>query len=258
MIQYKTNYDKWAKYYDLIYEITPPDDSKIYKKYIKNSKSVLEMGIGTGRILLDFIQYNIEWTGIDNSEAMIEICKEKLEPLQPLKENVYLIKEDMAKLDIKKEKNSILNKKFDLIIYPSHSLMSVGDEKEQIKAICSGLKHLSKEGVLIFDLHNPNNYLLNNEYQLLGSKTIQNKKYLLHSKSDVDFEKKLHSNHQILETERDKIELKSHEYFLYLEDVIRISDELGFEIVNLYGNYNFEIFNEFSEEMIFICKKKHG
>ena len=103
-----------------------------------------------------------------------------------------------------------------------------------------------------------NNYLLNNEYQLLGSKTIQNKKYLLHSKSDVDFEKKLHSNHQILETERDKIELKSHEYFLYLEDVIRISDELGFEIVNLYGNYNFEIFNEFSEEMIFICKKKHG
>ena len=75
---------------------------------------------------------------------------------------------------------------------------------------------------------------------------------------DVDFEKKLHSNHQILETERDKIELKSHEYFLYLEDVIRISDELGFEIVNLYGNYNFEIFNEFSEEMIFICKKKHG
>ena len=90
------------------------------------------------------------------------------------------------------------------------------------------------------------------------TKTIQNKKYLLHSKSDVDFEKKLHSNHQILETERDKIELKSHEYFLYLEDVIRISDELGFEIVNLYGNYNFEIFNEFSEEMIFICKKKHG
>ena len=61
MIQYKTNYDKWAKYYDLIYEITPPDDSKIYKKYIKNSKSVLEMGIGTGRILLDFIQYNIEF-----------------------------------------------------------------------------------------------------------------------------------------------------------------------------------------------------
>ena len=33
MIQYKTNYDKWAKYYDLIYEITPPDDSKIYKKF---------------------------------------------------------------------------------------------------------------------------------------------------------------------------------------------------------------------------------
>ena len=57
---------------------------------------------------------------------MIEKCREKIEPLQPLKENVFLIKEDMTRLDIK-DKDSISNKKYDLVIYPSHSLMSVGD-----------------------------------------------------------------------------------------------------------------------------------
>jgi len=257
MIQYKTNYDKWAEYYDLIYQITPPYDSKLYEKFIQESTKVLEMGIGTGRILLEFIDRQVHWTGIDKFESMIEKCKEKIEPLQPLKENVFLIKEDMTRLDIK-ENDLISNKKYDLVIYPSHSLMSVGDEKMQIKALCSGLKHLDKEGILIFDLHNPNNYLTNDNYDLLGTKKIKNDNYNLYSKSKIDLENKLHSNYQILEKNNNKIELKSHEYFLYLEDVIRLSDELNFEIINLYGNYNLDSFNEFSDEMIFICKKKYG
>jgi len=257
MLDYKTDYNEWAEYYDVIYKIIPPEDFKIYKKFVKESSNILEMGIGTGRILLEFINYQVKWTGVDKFEGMIEKCKEKIEPLQPLKENVFLIQEDMTRLDIK-EKDSISNKKFDLIIYPSHSLMSVGDEKMQIKALCSGLKHLSDDGILIFDLHNPNNYLISDNYDLLGTKKIQNDNYSLFSKSDLDFEKKLHSNYQILEKNKNKIKLKSHEYFLYLEDVIRISDELNFEIINLYGSYNLDPFNEFSEEMIFICKNQNG
>tara|TARA_B100001142_G_scaffold302685_1_gene329434 strand:- start:6 stop:782 length:777 start_codon:yes stop_codon:yes gene_type:complete len=257
MLDYKTDYNEWAEYYDVIYKIISPEDFKIYKKFVKESSNILEMGIGTGRILLEFINYQVKWTGVDKFEGMIEKCKEKIEPLQPLKENVFLIQEDMTRLDIK-EKDSISNKKFDLIIYPSHSLMSVGDEKMQIKALCSGLKHLSDDGILIFDLHNPNNYLISDNYDLLGTKKIQNDNYSLFSKSDLDFEKKLHSNYQILEKNKNKIKLKSHEYFLYLEDVIRISDELNFEIINLYGSYNLDPFNEFSEEMIFICKNQNG
>jgi len=258
MIQYKTDYNKWAKYYDVIYEMMDPEDSKIYKKYSRDVKSVLEMGIGTGRILSGFIKCGIQWTGIDNSDEMIEVCKEKFEPLQPLNEKVFLIKEDMTKLEIKEEEKSIFNKKFDLVIYPSHSLMSVGNEKKQIEALCSGFKHLSHEGILIFDLHNPNNYFVTEEYNLLKSKKIKKDKYNLYSKSKVDIEKKLHSNYQILEINKERINLQSHEYFLYLEDILRISDELEFEIIDFFGNYNMEPFNEYSEEMIFICKKKYG
>ena len=258
MTQYKTDYNEWAKYYDVIYEIMPPKDSNLYHKYLKGINSVLEMGIGTGRILSDFITDGIQWTGIDNSEEMLEICKEKFEPKQPLNQNVFLIKEDMTKLEIKEDKKSIFNKKFDLVIYPSHSIMSVGSEKKQIDALCSGFKHLSKNGVLIFDLHNPNNYFISEEYNLLESKNIKKNKFNLYSKSNVDLEKKVHSNYQILENNKEKIQLQSHEYFLYLEDVLRISDELEFEIIDLFGNYNMEPFNEFSEEMIFICRKNYG
>ena len=91
MVQNKTNYSKLADYYDLIYSISPPNDGIFYKKYIKKNTEVLEMGIGTGRVFLDFFDLGVKWTGIDYSEEMIEKCKEKIEPLQPLKEKINLI-----------------------------------------------------------------------------------------------------------------------------------------------------------------------
>ena len=44
--------------------------------------------------------------------------------------------------------------------------MSVGNENNQKKALCSGLKHLSKDGFIIFDLHNPNNYFVDKNYKI--------------------------------------------------------------------------------------------
>ena len=55
MVQNKTNYSKLADYYDLIYSITPPNDGMFYKKYIDKNTEVLEMGIGTGRVFLNFL-----------------------------------------------------------------------------------------------------------------------------------------------------------------------------------------------------------
>ena len=60
----------------------------------------------------------------------------------------------------------------------------------------------------------------------------------------------------ILEYENNKIKFESHEYFLYLEDVINLSDELNFEIVDIYGNYEMDPFIEDSDELIIIGKKK--
>ena len=256
MIQNKTNYDELADYYDLIYSIIPPNDHKFYKKFINKNTEVLEMGIGTGRVFLNFFDLGVRWTGIDSSEEMIEKCREKIEPLQPLKEKINLVVEDMTQIDIRKESQSIQNKLFNLVIYPSHSLMSVGNENNQKKALCSGLKHLSKDGVIIFDLHNPNNYFVDEKYKILGTKTINKIQYKLFSKSTIDYQSKLHSNYMILEYETNKIKIESHEYFIFLEDVINLSDELNFEIVNIYGNYEMDPFNEDSEELIIIGKKK--
>ena len=124
MTQYKTNYKNWANWYDLVYEKIKPKDIILDKSLINNqTRDVLEMGIGTGRIFKSFFQNKINWTGVDDSEEMINLCKEKIEPLQPLKGKLKLINEDMTKLDIRIDDKSIHNSKFDLVIYPSNALM---------------------------------------------------------------------------------------------------------------------------------------
>ena len=74
MKEYKTNYKNWIIWYDLFYEIIKPDDLLFYQSYITNkTKDVLEMGIGTGRVFQKFINKKINWTGIDDSEEMINL-----------------------------------------------------------------------------------------------------------------------------------------------------------------------------------------
>ena len=142
MKEYKTNYKNWIIWYDLFYEIIKPDDLLFYQSYITNkTKDVLEMGIGTGRVFQKFINKKINWTGIDDSEEMINLCKEKIEPKQPLIGKLKLINDDMTKLDIKENEKSIYNSKFDLVIYPSNSIMSVGNITLQKDALCSGIKN---------------------------------------------------------------------------------------------------------------------
>jgi SAM-dependent methyltransferase len=234
MNQSETNYKSWSNWYDLIYEIISPNDINFYETYInKNVKRVLEMGVGTGRIPNSFLHKNLKWTGVDISEDMLNVCKEKIKPKQPLSENLLLIQEDMTKIDIKVDNNSIYNLLFDLVIYPSHSLMSVGNIELQKKALCSGIKHLDKNGILIFDLHNPNNYVNNKEYMVFGEK-----------------DQKIEIN------SINKIELKSVDYFLYFEDIINICDELNIEIIDFFGDYDKSVLNEDSEEIILVCKKK--
>jgi SAM-dependent methyltransferase len=258
MNQSETNYKSWSNWYDLIYEIISPNDINFYETYInKNVKRVLEMGVGTGRIPNSFLHKNLKWTGVDISEDMLNVCKEKIKPKQPLSENLLLIQEDMTKIDIKVDNNSIYNLLFDLVIYPSHSLMSVGNIELQKKALCSGIKHLDKNGILIFDLHNPNNYVNNKEYMVFGEKEINSSLHKLYGKSSVDFDKKKHINYQKIEINSiNKIELKSVDYFLYFEDIINICDELNIEIIDFFGDYDKSVLNEDSEEIILVCKKK--
>ena len=66
-----------AKYYDLNPQM--PDDIAFYKARVPLSNAaILELGSGTGRILIPLAAVCACIHGVDFSEAMVAICKEKL------------------------------------------------------------------------------------------------------------------------------------------------------------------------------------
>ena len=76
-------------------------DMEFYVGLAKSSGgSVLEIGCGTGRLLIPTARTSVHITGLDNSEEMLQICRRKLEDESPeLKDRVNLVRGDMRNFD---------------------------------------------------------------------------------------------------------------------------------------------------------------
>jgi SAM-dependent methyltransferase len=115
---------------------------------------ILEVGCGTGRVLIPVARLGKEITGVDSSPRMLEQCKLRLdrEP-QEVRERATLIQADMRELD--------LGTRFSLITIPFRPFQHLIAVSDQIAALQAIHRHLEPGGRLVFDVFNPNiKYLL--------------------------------------------------------------------------------------------------
>jgi SAM-dependent methyltransferase len=77
MVNSSETYRKFAQYYDL-YVGKYNADLDFYISLCKNVDSIIEVGCGTGRVMLPFLQNGFQITGIDISDEMLEIATHKL------------------------------------------------------------------------------------------------------------------------------------------------------------------------------------
>ncbi len=114
-------------------------DRHFYLEIIqKYGDPVLDVGCGTGRLLLDYLQQGIDIDGVDNSPEMLAICQHKADKLQlaPKLYEQYL--EDLK-----------LPRKYKVILIPSSSLQLIVNP-ESIEQVMGHLyKHLLPNGLLV-------------------------------------------------------------------------------------------------------------
>lgn len=136
-----------AKYYDLCYQ--REDDIPFYLQRVPGpSARVLELGCGTGRVLVPLVKRCGYIHGIDCSEAMLTQCEEKLLAAGIPTSHAVVEAGDIANLN--------LGTTFDLIIAPYRVMQNLETDAE-VEGFLSGIaNHLAPDGMCILNVFMPN------------------------------------------------------------------------------------------------------
>jgi SAM-dependent methyltransferase len=137
--------DFFARFYDLIYhQVRDGVDNNFYLEKIKNSGGkVLEVGTGTGRLLIEALENGADIYGIDLSPAMLEKLRVKLDERHQSRitlQNIVDFRSDY---------------RFDLIIAPFRVMMHLTEKSDQLKALENVYNHLKPGGEFVFDTFIP-------------------------------------------------------------------------------------------------------
>lgn len=142
-------YDKIdASFYDH-YSLGIPGDVDFYVEEARRAAGeVLELGCGTGRILIPIAQAGIPIVGVDRSVDMLGRAKKKVLELPPkIRQGIKLIRGDMRDFELGRE--------FNLIIIPFRAFLHLLTSEDQRQALLNIREHLADGGRLIINNFDP-------------------------------------------------------------------------------------------------------
>lgn len=115
------------------------EDGVFFRDIVRQyGQPALDMGCGTGRIVLDYLAEGVDIDGVDNSPEMLAICREKAQK-RGLLPNLY--QQTMENLD--------LPRLYRTILVPSSSFQLVTDSETAHKVMRCFFAHLQPGGALI-------------------------------------------------------------------------------------------------------------
>jgi SAM-dependent methyltransferase len=154
-------YDQIARYYDLVHARLTADLPLVLNLAAQAGGPILELGCGTGRLLLPLAEAGHQVTGVDNSEAMLARCRAALEgetatsprsvQTAAYNSHVTLVQADIMALD---KAVGALSERFALAILSYNTLMHLSHN--QVTGLLRQLQpYLTENGRLFIDVANP-------------------------------------------------------------------------------------------------------
>lgn len=125
-----------------------PDVRFFVDAALEAGSPVLEVGSGTGRVLIPTAREGIAITGLDASAAMLAVCRQALnEEDDAVGARVTLVEGDMRGFD--------LGRRFRLVTLPFRPFQHLVSVEDQLACLASIRRHLEPDGRMVLDLFNP-------------------------------------------------------------------------------------------------------
>ncbi len=243
--------------YDAIPLYNTRADVRYYVDACRNSSGeVLELGCGTGRILIPAAEAGSVITGLDQSIHMLERCRGKLAMLPgETQKRVTLVHADMTHFQ--------LHRRFALAIVPFRPLQHLITVAEQLSFLGCVRQHLEPEGKIILDVFNPDLNRLTSpphaeeiedtpEIELTGGRRFQRMFRILGvnlAEQVTDVELIYYIRNPGGETQRMVQSFPMRYFFRFeLEHLLARS---GFQVTGIHGDLDGGLFTSTSREMIF-------
>jgi SAM-dependent methyltransferase len=249
-------FDRVARFYD--YEQKEfTKDIPFYMEYAKEcGGEVLELGCGTGRVLIPIAKDGIKVTGLDASEEMLNIARKKVSADESIRNNVVLLRGDM--------KDFSIGNKFALVYVAFRSFQCLLTKRDQTACLRCIHSHLLDDGCCIVDLFAPrHDYLAQNKVSLdLGKFYDEENDVHIERHSEVRYDlvnQTLHED-RIYEW-KDKIskphrKIWSYELgYLFRYEAELLFEKCGFRVEDVYGDFDKSPYDCKSGEQIFVSRK---
>ncbi len=146
-------FDRFAAYYDADYRHYRDDIELICDLADQTGEPTLELGCGTGRVLLPLVEAGHQVTGVDISPALLAVADTKLS--KRLHTSGYtLVNADLRTF-------ALADQAFALAFCTSNTLMHLTTQADQLAVLRNAYAHLRPGGLLLIDLFNPDVARLN-------------------------------------------------------------------------------------------------
>lgn len=138
-----------AEYYDHVVPYRERADVPFYVGLGRAAGGeVLELGSGTGRVLLPMARAGCVITGLDATAAMLGVCRHKLAAeTAEVQARVTLVEGDMCRFD--------LGRTFALVTVPFRGFQHLLTVEDQLACLEAVRRHLRLEGRFVLDVFNP-------------------------------------------------------------------------------------------------------
>lgn len=251
------NYEAWAEWYDVVYSTEGSGEIDFYVDLARHSGgSVLEIGVGTGRIAIPTARAGIDLVGIDSSQPMLDAARARVSGLR-LPGKIELVQADMRTLD--------LRRKFRLVTIPARALLLATTPDEQRATLDAARRHLARGGRLALNVFVPDPHMLGDENRspFFWDEVVNpanGRRCLLWALNRFDTTTQINEGLQIIEELDDRGQVARKVYldvrlrYLHPPELRLMLEQCGLRILHEAGDFSGSPFDERSPEYVVICR----
>ncbi len=261
----RDNYALDAELYDVVYADYIDDIAFYVQEALQADGPCLELGCGTGRVLIPVAEAGATVMGLDAAKPMIARARRKVAALpDAVRARITLAEGDMRSFK--------LDTQFALIYIPFRAFLHLMQASDQMVALNTIRRHLRPDGRLALNFFDPSlEYIVGHSGPIGGALHTTGETFIDPRSGNLLVEwATIHYTHHLQRIDQyfiyDEVDARGRVIgrlyrnlqmrYIFRWEFEHLLARCGFEVVALYGSFNRQPYGQAGQELIWIAQQR--